>query len=215
MNTLPSTSLLSDLSLKDFLASLAEDTPAPGGGAAAALAGSLGAALAGMLARFTLGRPRYVEAAERMQQRRDQADALRDRLTGLVDADARAYLAVAGAYRLPKDDESQRTARAETIQEALRGAIRVPLEVASACLAVMEMLAPMIAEGNPSARTDGLVGALLANAGLESSLRNVRANLQGMHDEAFAGEAAARAAELLMAAQKALAVALAAAGGGD
>ena len=48
---------ISDEKIGDFLARLAARVPVPGGGAAAALHAAEGAALLGMVARYTTGRP--------------------------------------------------------------------------------------------------------------------------------------------------------------
>ena len=56
-----------------------------------------------------------------------QADALRQELVALMDADTAAYTAVMAAYKLSKDTEAQRAERAATIQAALRGASETPL----------------------------------------------------------------------------------------
>jgi len=203
------------LPVDEFLAMLAGDTDVPGGGSAAALAGSLGAALAGMVARLTVGRPRYAAVEDEMANWRDQADALWARLAALVDADAEAYRQVSAAYRLPKDTDEQKARRSAAIRTALEGALLPPLQTAAACVDVLEMLPALIAQGNRNAVTDATVGALLAHAGLQAAVRNVLANIEALGDKGVAHDARARTVELLSAGQAALSAALATAGSGE
>ena len=74
-------------SLEAFLDQLAEPAPAPSSGTAAAAAAAMAAALVVMVGR---GSPDWAEGA----QVAAQAQALRTRLTGLGEEDARAYAAV-------------------------------------------------------------------------------------------------------------------------
>jgi methenyltetrahydrofolate cyclohydrolase len=179
---------LLDVKVGDLLERLGSADPTPGGGAAAALAGALGAALVQMTANLTLDRPRYADVQDQARRLVSQAGDLRADLQRLADADASAYAGVTAAYRLPREDDAQRAARSAAIQQALVGAARVPLEVASACaevLAVCQTAAPVL---NASVISDVMVGALLAHAGLEAAAVNVEVNLASMTDAAAAEE---------------------------
>ncbi len=201
-------------SVDDFLAAVAADSPAPGGGSVAALAGALGGALIAMVARLTLGRERYVAYDAEMRAALPQAEALRQTLTGLMDADAAAYSAVTAAYKLPRETDAQRVERTAAIQAALRIATDVPLAVAAACVDVLELAVQLAAHGNRSAASDAAVAALMAYAGLQAAVRNVRSNVGSLRDESFVAEAGRRAAALLVAGEQALAAALRAADAG-
>jgi methenyltetrahydrofolate cyclohydrolase len=179
LNHPASTSIL-DLTLRDLLDRLGSSDPSPGGGAAAALAGALGAALVQMTANLTLGRPRLAEVQPQARDIADRAGALRARLSALADADAAAYTQVRAAYRLPREDDNLKATRAVAIQEALRVAARVPLDTAARCADVLrlaEEAAPIL---NASVISDVVVGAMLAQAGLESAIVNVEINLHSM-----------------------------------
>jgi formiminotetrahydrofolate cyclodeaminase len=202
---------LSDLTVESFVAAAAADTPAPGGGSVAALAGALGAALAMMVAGLTVGRERYAAHDAEMRSLLAQADALREELVALMDADTAAYTAVMAAYRLPKDTETQRAERAAAVQTALRGAADTPLAAAAACADVLRLAVQAATHGNRNAASDAAVSALMAHAGLCGAARNVRINLKSIGDDAFCRAAEARVADLLRAGEQALVEALAAA----
>lgn len=201
---MPSSDLLIDLTVRDFTARLASAEAAPGGGSAAALAGGLAAALAEMVARLTIGRPKYAEHEVEMRAVQGQGERLRGQLLALVDADTVAYENVMTAYKLPKGTDAQVAARQEAIQEALRHAADIPLAAAEACLQVLNLAALAAEHGNHNAASDAAVAALLAHAGLLGAVRNVRINLQQIKDAQFCGAAEARVSGLIGNAEDAL-----------
>ncbi len=132
LNHSDSSSIL-DLTLGEFLQRLGSSDPAPGGGAAAAVVGALGAALVEMTANLTLGRPRLADVEDQAQRIEQRASDLRSQLGHLGDADTEAFERVSAAYKLPRTDDAQKAARSRAIQAALRAAAEVPLEERPAC----------------------------------------------------------------------------------
>src|SRR5207302_4401139 len=119
LNHLHSSSIF-DLSLGEFLQRLGSSNPTPGGGAAAAVVGALGAALIEMTAHLTIGKPRLADVQGQARQIEQRSAQLRKGLQELGDADAAAVDGVTAAYRLPRGDDAQKTARAEASQASLR-----------------------------------------------------------------------------------------------
>jgi formiminotetrahydrofolate cyclodeaminase len=189
--------MLSRLSLEEFTVSLAAGTPTPGGGSAAALAGSLGASLVAMVCALTVGREGYREHDQALQAIASRATTLRSDLLALVDRDAAAYDEVIAALRLPKGTEAEKEARRAALRRANLGATEAPLKAAEACRTVLELAADLLPKGNRNARSDIGSAALLAGAGLQAALMNVRVNLPGLGDpeRAAALEASARRLE--------------------
>jgi formiminotetrahydrofolate cyclodeaminase len=171
---------LLDLTVRELLERLASAAPTPGGGAAAALAAAMGAALVQMTANLTIGRPRLAEVQEQAQAIQAQAARLGARLEELADADAEAYARVTAAYALARDTEEQRVARSAAIQQALGGAAGVPLQVVQVCAEVLDVCQAAAPVLNQSVISDVMVGALLAHAGLEAAAVNVEVNLAGI-----------------------------------
>jgi glutamate formiminotransferase/formiminotetrahydrofolate cyclodeaminase len=198
--------------LNAFIDQLASGEPTPGGGSAAALAGALGAALVTMVGRLTAGRKRFAAVEDEMQRTIDAAERLLGQLAGLTERDAAAYEMVRSAYRLPKETDAERSARHAAIQDGLRAASLTPLETVEACADVMRLALRVAQAGNPAASTDACVGALLAHAGLQGAVLNVRANLTDIDDAAFASHSEALAALALRDAAEMLRSTLAAAG---
>jgi glutamate formiminotransferase/formiminotetrahydrofolate cyclodeaminase len=174
--------------LAGFVDAVAANTAAPGGGAVAALAGALSAALVAMVAGLTAGKKKYAEAEEAMRAALAAAEPLRAELSDLIAADSEAYGAVMAAYQLERDDPRREPA----VQAALGHAADVPLQTARAALAVLELARTVAARGNVNAASDAGTAALLARASLEAAGLNVRTNAALITDEA-------RRAELLAA----------------
>ena len=77
--------------LQKYLDALAAREPVPGGGSAAAVCGSLAAALIGMAARYSLGKNKPPETEKKLEAILKEADAARVRLLELAGEDAQAY----------------------------------------------------------------------------------------------------------------------------
>jgi len=169
---------LRELSLAAFGDALASGAATPGGGSAAALAGSLAGGLVAMVARLTDG----------MAEIADEADGLRLDLLALVDEDAHAFDEVMAAFTLPKETEEQKATRSQAIQEGYRSATETPLRVCSSALRVLELAEQVAVRGNPNAVSDAGVAALLAETAVAGAALNARINLGSIKNEEYRSE---------------------------
>ena len=169
-------------SMDDWIGRLADASPTPGGGSAAALAGTLSAALVAMVARLTVGRKAYAAVDAQARAILDEAEQLRGELRRLVDEDAAAYEGVSRAYKTPKDDP----ARAQVIDDALLAAARPPAEVVKRGRRLLALAQTIEQIGNKNAVSDARVAAMLAKTAIDGATENVNANLAGMSEQARA-----------------------------
>lgn len=197
-------------SLAGFVASVGSSAPVPGGGSVVALVGSMGAALAQMVAGLTVGRKKYAAVDVEMKELGLRAAHLVRRLAELKDEDAAAYTLVSEAYKLPKETPAQATARDAAIQAGLMKAAAVPLETARFCSEVTTLAAIAAEKGNTNAASDAGVAALLGEAACRGAAYNVRINVVGMPDQAAGAPLAEEAARLVKVAADAAARATAA-----
>jgi formiminotetrahydrofolate cyclodeaminase len=158
-------------SLHDFLEAVPARTPAPGGGAVAAIALSLACGLTAMAARFA------PEDWERRDEVVARAEELRAAAQPLADADAAAY-----AEYL----------RARTASDAI---VAIPFALAGFATETAELAALVAAEGNPNVRGDAAAGAELAAAAATIAARLVAINAPADARAAEAGKLALTAAE--------------------
>lgn len=191
-------------SLAGFVSSVASSAPVPGGGSVVALVGSMGAALAQMVAGLTVGRKKYAAVDAEMKELGLRAAALVRRLGELKDEDAAAYTLVSDAYKLPKETPEQVTARDRAIQAALMKAAEVPLETARYCSEVATLAATCADKGNTNAASDAGVAALLAEAACRGAAYNVRINVSAMPEKAAGAKLAEEAAKLVAACRSAV-----------
>jgi formiminotetrahydrofolate cyclodeaminase len=143
-----------DTGLKEFLDAVPARTPAPGGGAVAAVVASLAAGLTAMAARFA---PETWEPRAAVIGR---AEELRARVEPLADADAEAY----GAFM------------AEPTDENVERIVTIPFELAESAAELAELAALVAAEGNSNVRGDASAGADLAAAAASVGARLVAIN---------------------------------------
>ena len=168
---------LADLTVDDFLDRLASSDPAPGGGSASALAGAMAAGLVGMVAELTAGREQYAEHDAAVREIGAAAAGHRRTLMTLAQDDATAYDAVVRARRLPKETEAEQAARSAAIGASMLEAARIPMQIATESLDVLQLAERMAPIGNKNAVSDAGVAALLAVAALRGAILNVRINL--------------------------------------
>jgi len=187
---------LVSMTVERFVDEVSSSSPAPGGGSVAALAGSLGAALAAMVANLTVGKAGYEAAWESSSRLAERAQALKAALLSAVDDDTKAFDGVLAAMRLPKATDEDKRAREAAIADAYEKATAVPLATARLCLQAIELAEQAAVSGNRNSASDAGVGALLARAALEAAILNVRINLPSVREGAFKTATLAKIAEL-------------------
>ena len=187
---------LMSMTASRFVDEVSTESPAPGGGSVAALMGSLGAALATMVANLTVGKKGYEGAWADLAAMAERGQALKDRLARAVDEDTDAFNRVMEAMRLPKGTPEQQAERSRAVDAANKAAADVPLQTARLCLEAIELADLAAKQGNRNSASDAGVAALASRAGVEGAALNVRINLAGIADEAFKASAATAAAAL-------------------
>ncbi|MCL1868233.1 MAG: cyclodeaminase/cyclohydrolase family protein [Paludibacter sp.] len=182
--------MLIELTLKDFLAKTASNDPVPGGGSISALNAALAAALAEMVANLTIGKKKYEESEPLMRKIAPLAAEFQRYFSTDIDADSDAYNAVFEAFKLPKETESEKTARNAKIQEATKIAAEIPLNVARKALKMMELIEQVAKNGNQNAVTDACVAMMCARTAVLGAALNVKINLLSIKDEEYVNKIA-------------------------
>lgn len=181
--------MLIELTVKDYVKSVASESPTPGGGSVAALAGSLGGALTNMVGNLTIDKKAYddvpKDAKVEMEKAFKEIDRLTEELLIIVDEDSTAFDDVMQAFKLPKGTDEEKLARTAAIQAGYKKAMEVPLRCGEKCLDILKLQSVFAHYGNINAITDVGVGTLLAYSGLEGALFNVTINLKSIKDEEY------------------------------
>ena len=176
---------LANLTITDFVNEVSRDTPAPGGGSIAALAGALGSALASMVVNLSVGKGEFDPQYDGLCQLAERAQAIKDELVKAIDADTEAFNEVIAGMRMAKDTAEQIALRSQVIRAGYKSAAEVPLRTAELCRQVLDICQAAANIGNMAVMSDAGVGALMALAGVQGAIHNVRINLPHTKDDAF------------------------------
>lgn len=176
---------------------LASKAPVPGGGGASALSGALAAALGQMVVNLTVGKKRYADVEEQMQQSLLVLSNLQTELLALADRDAEVFAPLAAAYGMPTETEEQRLKKEQVMEESLLAASLVPLEMMEKISAVLDILEVLEEKGSRMAVSDVGVAAQLARAALNGAVMNIYINTKSMKDREKASELNGKAGFLI------------------
>ncbi|MGB5488779.1 MAG: glutamate formimidoyltransferase [Lysobacterales bacterium] len=176
---------LVNLTISEFVDEVSRDTPAPGGGSIAALAGALGSALASMVVNLSVGKGEFDSQYEKLCLLAEKAQTIKDALILAVDADTEAFNEVIAGMRMAKDTVEQQDLRSKVIRAGYKSAAEVPLKTAELCREVLDLCKEAANIGNKAVMSDAGVGALMALAGVQGAIHNVRINLPHTMDDVF------------------------------
>lgn len=179
---------LVEQSVIDFVGATASKEPTPGGGAIAALTAATGAALAEMVANLTCNKKGYEDVQSDMEYLRVQAEAVRERMLVLAQADADVFNVFMNALGLPKDTDEEKAKRTAAIQKAYKDAAMVPFEIGNVAAKIFALAELAVRKGNQNLITDGIIAAINARAAVKAAFLNVRINLSGIKDTAYVTE---------------------------
>ena len=170
---------LAELTVDEYLNSLAAKTPAPGGGAVAAMTTASAAALALMALNYSIGKKALSEFSELHDEALAGLSKLKDEAIALGDADAKAFEQLSSLWGLAEDDPKRIAEWAKAVQ----GAIEVPKKVMDVGIEILNLLKRLNGAIVSNLRSDAAIAALLAEAGVKSAAWNVRINLPLLESE--------------------------------
>jgi len=177
--------MLAEMKLNEFLEKTGSSEAVPGGGSIAAMSAAAAAALTEMVARLTIGKKKYIEVDEEMRNVAQTASILREGFVVAIDKDADAFNRVMSAFKMPKETEEQKELRKIQIQNNMKKASLLPLEVAEDSFSLMVLINAITEKGNKNAITDAAVAAMMARTAVLSALYNVKINLSSIKDQEF------------------------------
>jgi formiminotetrahydrofolate cyclodeaminase len=179
--------------LDRYLSRLASPEPTPGGGSAATLVASAGAALVAMVGHISAANPRYAAHQEAANRASSAAEAILKELAQARERDEQAFTLVVEAQALPRETDAQKKSRLSAIEAALTHAAEEPLKAAALALDVLHLAKQALQIPNKSMISDVGCAAEFGFAALVACGYNVRINHKFMRDET----AVAKQAKLL------------------
>lgn len=172
-------------SCEKFVDETFSKAPVPGGGGVAALIGSIGVALAGMVCNLTTGKKKYAEYEDDIQRIIKEAETLKADLLALIDKDAENFLPLSKCYGLPAETEEEKAIKEQKMQEALLVAISAPIEIVRISYEAIKLHEELAEKGSKLAVSDVGCGVVALKAAMQSGWLNVMINLKSIHDEAY------------------------------
>jgi len=178
-----------DESIKQFLEELGSDLSAPGGGSVAGLIAALSGALNSMVYSLTVGKKKYIaledNEKEIINKFEKESKEFTLRSLELMEEDRENFLKLMDSYKLPKDTEEDKEKRTLAIKENTIKSMEAPLILTRQSLQFYENLKIMAKYGNKMLLSDLAISAILLHSAIESSIVNVKVNLNGLRNEEF------------------------------
>ncbi len=175
--------------IKGFLEDLASDMPAPGGGAAAGLIAALSGALNSMVYSLTVDKKPYLSLNDEEQKLiknfQSQSKKFIDRGLVLMEMDKKNFMKLMDSFKLPRETNEEKAFRNHSIKENTIKAMEAPLLLARESLKFYDNLNVMAKYGNKGLLSDLSISAILLHSAIESSIVNVKVNLNGLRNEEF------------------------------
>ena len=189
--------MMTEKSCIEFVKMLSSKAPVPGGGGASALVGALGVALGSMVGNLTLGKKKYEAVEDDIKRILDKASDLQQSLLQLVEKDAEVFEPLSKAYGLPKNTEEEKKNREEVMENALKLACSVPMEIMEKCMEAIGLHEELAEKGTKIAISDVGVGVLFCRSALEGASLNVFINTKLMKNREYAESLNKKAEKML------------------
>lgn len=185
--------LLADLSEKptdqmaeaktgDYISLLASKLPAPGGGAASALCGAQGYALASMVCNFTIGKKKFEEHFVRLEHLLRECSANAKRMLDLMDLDEENFIPLSKAYGIKATTEEEKREKEIIMNEALGTACLAPLEMMHNAYEGLTLLEELMEISSVMVVSDVGVAAENFRCAIEGAKLNVMINAKTLTD---------------------------------
>jgi len=187
---------LVELTLTDFVDEVSRESPAPGGGSIAALAGALGAALSSMVSNLSANKRGSESVDDVLNDASIKCQEIKNALVKAIDEDTNAFNEYMDARRLPNNTREEKNVRDEAMQNGLKKAVYVPLHTAELSYQAIEIAESVAKNGNPSSITDVGVSAQSSYTGVLGGIYNVLINLKDITDTRFNDEMKKKCREL-------------------
>lgn len=195
---------LVEMKVTDFVDEVSRESPAPGGGSIAALAGALGVSLSSMVANLSANKRGSEDVDDILNEAAEKCQDIKSKLVKAVDDDTNAFNQYMDAIRMPKKTDEDKKKRIEAMQQGLKTAVKVPYNTALLSYEGIGIAATVAKYGNPNSITDVGVGAQSAYTGVIGGIYNVLINLKDIKDEKFVKEMRTKCDELKSKAMKEL-----------
>lgn len=171
----------------DFVKDVASSSPAPGGGAVAALSGALGVALTSMTYNLTLGKKCYMDLTEETKMKLNdnlkECEVLYMNILDYIEKDKDAFQSLIDCYKLPNESNEEKINRKDAIEKATIEAMNIPLELCRLSMKFIDNIDFASKYGNKNLISDVAISGIMLGACIDSSIVNVEINLSSLESK--------------------------------
>ncbi len=193
---------LASMTARSFIELVGARISAPGGGSVSAVVASLGAALGAMMGWMSYGNKKFEHLDSKMRKFIPPLNDAMNKLITMIDADTNAFNDYMIAMKMPKNSDKEKKLRNEKMQEGLKKAIEIPLNVMRLSDSCWQWMFEMAKVGNLNSSSDLAVGAKCLETGIYGAFKNVEINIPQIEDKKFKNSVIKEANEILERAKK-------------
>ncbi|MDR3666804.1 MAG: cyclodeaminase/cyclohydrolase family protein [Ignavibacteriaceae bacterium] len=174
------------LSIDHYLEELSSSAPTPGGGNVSAFCGTLATSLGLMVCNLTIGKKKYLDSEVEIKVIMRKLEKAGTDFLILSEDDNKAFNQVMEAFKLPKETEAQKSARAKKIEAATIAAGVVPYRVIYLCKSIIRLIMTIAEKGNQNSLSDAGVAVSLILTAAQGAYLNVLINCTAYKESAGA-----------------------------
>lgn len=179
--------------LDEFSKLTASKEPVPGGGGVCANVGALASALGEMVTNLTIGKAKYIQYTNELNDIRKELELLRSSLLDCINKDAKAFEPLSVVYKMDKNDPTYET----KMEECLRNAANSPMLILKYCTRIIDLDERLAVIGSKISVSDAATSVMLAHGALYGAYVNILVNTQLMKDKEYASNFEKEAVTLL------------------
>ena len=176
--------------IEEFINDLSSPLPSPGGGSVAGLIAALSGSLNSMVYSLTINKKSFEdldgETKKLVLDFKEASSKFIKKSLVLMERDREYFNKLMGYYKLPRDTEEEKEKRNKLITEGTLMAMKAPEELANESYKFYDNIDVAVKYGNKMLISDAGCAAILLHAAIESSIVNVKVNLNSLRNKPFA-----------------------------
>ena len=179
--------------LDEFSKLTASKQPVPGGGGVCANVAALSSALGEMVTNLTIGKQKYIQYTNELNDIRKELEILRVNLLDCINKDAEAFEPLSVVYKMDKNDPTYES----KMEECLRNAANSPMLILKYCTRIIDLDERLAVIGSKISVSDAATSVMLAHGALYGAYVNILVNTRLMKDKQYASNFEKEAVDLL------------------
>lgn len=179
---------LYNLSIKDYNEILSSKSSMPGGGSAASVVASLGVSLALMVCNLTIGKEKYKDSEELVNESIKKLESLKNDFINMIEEDKVLYGNIESVWSLPKNTDEEKKIREEKMEEACKTCNIIPEKIMVKSLEALKIIEPLLFKTNMTCISDLGDASCNLKAATDGAYLNIVINKKFIKDNKYNDE---------------------------